>query len=49
MEFELSFIQQKMTLEPDTPISYSHILAHSMDIVAGFIFLMFNKQRDESP
>ena len=38
-----------MALEPDTPISYSHILVHSTDIVVGFIFLMFNKQRDESP
>jgi hypothetical protein len=38
-----------MTLEPDTPLSYSHILMHSMGIVVGFIFLTFNKQRDESP
>jgi hypothetical protein len=38
-----------MALEPDTPISYSHMLVHSMVIVVGFIFLLLNKQRDESP
>lgn len=35
-----------MALEPDTPIRYSHILVHSMDIVVGFVFVKFNKQRD---
>jgi len=38
-----------MALQPDTPVSYSHTLVHSMERVVGFIFLMFNKQRDESP
>jgi hypothetical protein len=38
MEFYLSFIKQKLALEPDTPISYSHILVHSIDI-GWFYFL----------
>jgi hypothetical protein len=50
--FILSFnhlLFKKMALEPDTPISYSHMRVHSTVLVVGFIFLLFNKQRDKSP